>query len=71
MLRPLLCCTLLLWLAGCKPEPPEKERPPEPQAASGLSTAIQAPLEKARAVEDQVQESAEAQRASIDEAVGG
>lgn len=72
MLRPLLCCALLLGLAGCQPEPPEKERPPEPQArATGLNDAIQAPLEKARAVEDQVEDSADAQRAAIDEAVGG
>lgn len=70
MVRPLLCCALLL-LAGCsKPQPPEKERPVEPQAQSELGRAIQAPLDKAKGVEDQVEQAKEAQDAAI-QAAGG
>ncbi len=65
------CGAALLALAACKPAPPDPERPPEPQARhTELRDAIQAPLDKARAVEDEVQEAAEAQRAAI-EASGG
>lgn len=74
MLRTLACCAVLLAaLAACsKPKPPEKERPVEPQAGqhTQLRDAIQAPLDKARAVEDQVQRDADAQRDAI-EASGG
>jgi hypothetical protein len=55
MLR-VLCCTLLLLTACSKPQPPEKEQPPEPKAAQAhtqLRDAIQAPLDKAKGVEDQ------------------
>ena len=73
MLRTLPCCVLLL-LAACTPEPPEKDRPPEPQAArqahTGLRDAIQAPLDKARDVEGQLQKDKDAQDAAI-EAAGG
>lgn len=68
------CATLLL--AACsRPEPPDKERPPEPQATTparhtGLRDAIQAPQDKARAVEGAVDDAAKAQRAAI-EAAGG
>lgn len=64
---------LATLLAACsKPQPPEKERPPEPQAEahSGSRDAIHAPLEQARAVETEVQHAADAQRAAI-EAAGG
>ena len=73
MLRPLLCCALLSLTACSPPEPPEKEHPPEPQAAQAhteLRDAIQAPLDKAKAVEDQLQEDKDAQNAAI-EAAGG
>jgi len=53
-------------MAGCsKPKPPEKERPVEPQATQ-LRDAIQAPIDKAKNVEKQVQDAADAQRAAID-----
>jgi hypothetical protein len=51
------------------PEPPPTDEPPEPQATQ-LRDAIQAPIEKAKAVEDQVQDAADKQRAEI-EAAGG
>jgi hypothetical protein len=73
MLRPMLCCALLSLTACSPPAPPEKEHPPEPQAArahSGLRDAIQVPLDKAKAVEDQVQKDKDAQDATI-EAAGG
>ena len=67
-----LLAGLALLLAACsRPEPPEKERPPEPQASAParhteLRDAIQAPQDKARAVD----EAAKAQRKAI-EAAGG
>jgi hypothetical protein len=74
MFRTALCCTALTLLAACNPQPPDKEQPPEPQAeteqATGLRDGIQAPIEKARQVEADVQEAADAQRAAI-EAAGG
>ena len=73
MVRPLLCCVLLA-VAGCsKPHPPEKERPVEPKAAEAhteLRDAIQAPLDKAKGVEDQVEKGKQAQDAAI-QAAGG
>jgi hypothetical protein len=82
MFRTALSCTVLTLLAACSPQPPDKEQPPEPQAAHAtekrapeeqateLGDSIQAPLEKARQVEADVQEAADAQRAAI-EAAGG
>lgn len=70
MKRTLACCVVLLAaLAACsKPQPPEKERPPVPQAAqhTELRDAIQAPLDKARNVEADMQKAADAQRAAIE-----
>ena len=61
---------LALSTGACrKPEPPPTDQPPEPQATE-LRDAIQAPIEKARAVEDTVLEAAEQQRAAI-QAAGG
>lgn len=76
MVRTLLCCVLLIaaTLAACsKPRPPDKEHPPEPQARerhTELRDAIQAPIQKAEGVEDDVQEGADRQREAI-EAAGG
>jgi predicted component of type VI protein secretion system len=73
MVRPLLCCALLVLAACSKPQPPEKERPVDPQAKqaqSELGRAIQAPLDKAKGVDDQVEKGKEAQDAAI-EAAGG
>ena len=70
MMRTLACSALLLaTLAACfKPQPPEKERPVEPQAAqhTELRDAIKAPIDKAKSVEADMQEAADAQRAAID-----
>lgn len=66
--RPAILAALavLLSCAACsKPEPPEKERPPEPQATE-LSDAIQQPIDRAKAVDGQVQDAAAQQRAAID-----
>ncbi|WP_149194487.1 hypothetical protein [Luteimonas suaedae] len=56
-----------LVLAGTACSPPEQppELPPEPQATQ-LRDAMQAPLDKARAVEDAVREADERRRAQLD-----
>ena len=71
MMRAWICViAATALLAGCsRPKPPEKDRPVEPQATQ-LRDAIQAPMEKARQVEGDVQEAADQQRAEI-EAQGG
>lgn len=72
IVRGLIPCALLtLTLAGCdRPSPPPPpDNKPDPQATQ-LRDAIQAPLDKAHAVEDQVRDAAEKQRAQI-EAQGG
>ena len=62
----------LALLVGCTPQPPEKERPPEPQAQhTQLRDAIQAPLDRARQVEVDTHKAAQAQREAIDAATGG
>ena len=79
---PLSLALLAATLAGCtKPEPPEKDRPPEPTAAStATSTAytrpvqkhddllryMQTPIEKAKTAEQSVMDAAQAQRADIE-----
>jgi len=72
MLRLLLCCVLLALAACSKPQPPEKERPVDPQAqkATELHDAIQAPIERAKAVDDQVEKADQAQRQAIEDAGG-
>ncbi|MDR0184303.1 hypothetical protein [Lysobacter arvi] len=74
MRKLLMAVTVSVLFAGCsKPQPPEKERPVEPQATQ-LRDAIDAPLEKARSVDQQMQDAADAQRAAIDaqeQAAGG
>jgi hypothetical protein len=58
------CC------AACSPPPkPPTDQPPEPQATQ-LRDAIQAPIDKAKAVEGQVQDAADAQRKAIEDAGG-
>lgn len=70
-----LAMLALLALGACKPEPPEKEQPPEPQATAEQHTelrdAIQRPIERAEQVEVDVEKAAEAQRAAIEAATGG
>ena len=66
MFRYFWFVTLGLILSACDPTPPpqpETERKPNP----AFETQIQA-MEKARAVEQQVQEAADAQRKQMDEA---
>lgn len=69
MKRRSITC-LLLALCACRPAPPPTERPPEPQAtrATELRDAIQAPLEKAKAVEETTRKATEDTRAAIDAA---
>ncbi|MGH8076083.1 MAG: hypothetical protein ACREPE_01995 [Lysobacter sp.] len=65
---------LLAALAACsKPKPPEKDRPPEPQAAqhTELRDAIQAPIDKAKAAEAEVKKAADDQRAVIEAQLEG
>ncbi len=75
MMRTLTCCAVLLTgvVACTKPKPPEKERPVEPQAAqhTQLRDAIQAPIDKAKNVEAEMQKAADDQRAAIDAQIGG
>lgn len=66
-------CVLLLLclpLLACRPVPPPTDERPEPQAARAteLRDAVQAPRDKARAVEKQAQDAADKQRAEIDAA---
>jgi len=67
MLRKLTMGMMVLaLLAGCsRPQPPEKERPVEPQATQ-LRDAINAPLDKAKNVQKELQEANERERAAID-----
>ena len=69
--------TLLLCAACSKPEPPPTDRPPEPQADAGqaataspdateLRDAIQQPIDRAKAVDAQVQDAAAKQQAAVD-----
>lgn len=65
---------MLAMLAGCRrPEAPDRERPPAPKAAqhSQMHDAIQEPIERARHVEIDVENAAQAQRAAIDAASDG
>jgi hypothetical protein len=82
--QPIFLALSLIALAGCRPTPPPTEQPPEPTAAttaadaaakpaadSGatqMRDAIQAPLDKARAVQETTQKAADEQRAAIDAA---
>jgi len=65
------CAALLaLGSAACsRPEPVPANDPPEPQAAQ-LRETIQAPIDRAKAVQDTVEDAARKQEAAI-EAAGG
>ncbi len=71
-----LALTAALSLGACsEPEAPDKEQPPEPQAstagdATDMRDAIQAPIDKAKAAEQAIQDAAQAQDAAV-EAAGG
>lgn len=67
--RIALALLLGLGLGACKPTPPPTDEPPEPKAAATateLRDAVHEPLDKAKAVEDTVQQAADQQRAAID-----
>ena len=55
-------------LAGCTPEP--SPPPPADDSSRALERAVQAPLDKARAVEDQVKAAKEQQDREIEEGGG-
>ena len=58
----------LLLLAGCTPEAPPP--PPADDDSRALERAVQEPLDKARAVEDQVKAAKEKQDREIEEGGG-
>ena len=74
MLRAVGCGLLAaMMLTACSPDPPEKERPPEPQAMradEAPDDVTVSPIDRARAVEDQVEQADQRQREAIDEAGG-
>lgn len=58
----------MLLLAACgKPQPPDTERPPEPQAGA-MRDAIAQPLEKAQAARAAVEEATAAESAALKDA---
>ena len=57
----------LLGCTACSPPPQPVDGPPEPQATE-LRDAIQAPLDRARSVEDLVQDADAARRQELDAA---
>ena len=82
MLRLLLCCVLLALAACSKPQPPEKERPVEPQATyqpqdglgngkTGMPDMVQVPVDQARKIQEDMQKAEEKRQEVIDETGGG
>lgn len=65
----LLILPLLLGLAACKPQPPETERRPDPQATA-LRDAMSKDLEQAKAAAAATEDAAKAQKAALDAAEG-
>ncbi|MCD9085654.1 hypothetical protein [Stenotrophomonas sp. SY1] len=67
------CCLMLLslpLLAACgKPQPPETERRPEPQATA-MRDAMAKPLEEAKTAQATAEQSARAQHAALEAATG-
>ena len=68
----------LACVACSRPAKPEKDRPPEPQAAStvaaqpsALRRYMQSPIQKAQSVEGTVLDAAKQQRADIDAQMAG
>jgi hypothetical protein len=60
---------LLLCAACSKPAPPETDRPPEPQADAAQAT-IRQPIDRARAVQGEVDAGATKQRDGVDAQTG-
>lgn len=76
MRRILLPAVLLpLLLCACdKPKPPPTDAPPAPTTSARdtqLRDAIQQPIDRAKAVEAQLQDAAARQQAAIDAQTGG
>jgi hypothetical protein len=68
----VVAAALSLACAACsKPEPPEKEKRPVPRANTHLRDAIQAPIDRAKAVEPAVLDAAKKQQDQIDAQTGG
>lgn len=72
----LLPLAASLALAACsKPEPPDRDDPPEPQAVAAaqpaeLTQAIQEPLDKANAAQAATEAASKQQDAAIQDATG-
>ncbi len=70
-LRPCLLMLPMLLLAACgRPQPPDTERPPEPQAGA-LREAITQPLEKAQAAKAAVEGATAVEGAALKQAESG
>lgn len=73
MVRIALPACLAVLLAACsEPRAPDREQPPEPQAArhDDLKRAIDRPLDRARQAQAAIDAAADAQREAIDAAEG-
>lgn len=69
--RLLMMACALATLPACHPEPPDTDKPPEPQAAAQhteLRDAVQKPIKQAEAVQDMLKQEDGKQRAAIDAA---
>ncbi|MFL6591957.1 MAG: hypothetical protein ACJ8GK_04520 [Luteimonas sp.] len=66
-----LAAASVICTACSKPEPPDKEKRPVPQADTDLRDAIQAPIDRAKAVEPAVLDAAKKQQDQIDAQTGG
>ena len=65
----LLMVPLLLALAACKPQAPDTERRPDPQATA-LRDAMKKDLDQAKATAAAAEQASKAQQAELDAAVG-
>ena len=66
----LLILPLLLALAACKPQAPDTERRPDPQATA-LRDAMKKDLDQAKATAAAAEQASKAQQAELDAAIGG
>lgn len=69
LLMPGVVCAIAmaLGLSACQPDAPPVDKPVEPQVST-LSAAMQEPLARAAAVEDELAQAAERQKAAIEAA---
>lgn len=72
MVRPVLLASLAFALAACsEPKAPDKEQPPEPQAAHAasrtgdLARAVQRPIHRARQAQAAIDASAISRRSAL------